>query len=82
MSLWRPRNSGKSLNFRLLRLHELVGEATIVRESAAEGEVIRQGVRPGGVLTADVCVLDDISRAPGEARGRGICGLYGAYTTF
>merc|ERR1712232_340282 len=29
--------------------------------------VICQGVRPGGVLTADVCVFDDISRAPGEA---------------
>lgn len=49
------------------RVGELIGDSTIVREKLPEGEVIRQGVRPGGVLTADVCVLDDISRAPGEA---------------
>lgn len=49
------------------RVNELVGDATIVREQTEEGEIIRQGVRPGGVLTADVCILDDISRSPGEA---------------
>ena len=30
-------------------------------------EVIRQTVRPGGLLEARLAVLDDISRAPGEA---------------
>ena len=32
-----------------------------------EGERIHQRIEPGGLLTAEVCVLDDISRAPGEA---------------
>jgi len=49
------------------RIHELIGDATVVREATPQGEIIRQGVRPGGMLTADVCILDDISRAPGEA---------------
>ena len=31
------------------------------------GEVIRQVNRKGGILTSEICVLDDISRAPGEA---------------
>ena len=31
------------------------------------GEQIHQRIEPGGILTARVCVLDDISRAPGEA---------------
>ena len=30
-------------------------------------EVIRQTNRRGGILTSEICVLDDISRAPGEA---------------
>jgi MoxR-like ATPase len=52
------------------RLQELVGDAVIHREARTgtrPGEVIRQRVSPGGILQADVCVLDDISRAPGEA---------------
>jgi len=51
------------------RLSELIGEAVVVRSQDAEtgGEIIRQQNKPGGVLTADLCVLDDISRAPGEA---------------
>lgn len=50
------------------KLHELVGDAVIVREPHAEGgEVVRSFTRPGGILTAELCVLDDISRAPGEA---------------
>ena len=39
----------------------------IVREPLEGGEVIVQRVRPGCLLTCDVAVLDDITRAPGEA---------------
>jgi Mg-chelatase subunit ChlD len=55
------------------RLAELTGESVIVREriepagGAPGGELIRQATRPGGVATAEISVLDDISRAPGEA---------------
>lgn len=50
------------------RLHELVGDALIVRERDSTGaELIRQSTRPGGILSAQIAVLDDISRAPGEA---------------
>eukprot|EP01048_Picozoa_sp_COSAG05_P009571 COSAG05_NODE_795_length_7281_cov_33.551100_5_plen_591_part_00 len=50
------------------RLDELVGDRVVVREPAGEGtEIIRQSTRMGGLLTAEMCVLDDISRAPGEA---------------
>ena len=30
-------------------------------------QIIRQSVRPRGITTSHLCVLDDISRAPGEA---------------
>ena len=50
------------------RLHELVGDAVIIRQREPDGsEVIRQSTRPGGILSAQIAVLDDISRAPGEA---------------
>ncbi len=50
------------------RLAEIVGETVIFRErETSGGELIRQANRKGGVLTAEICVLDDISRAPGEA---------------
>jgi len=50
------------------RLAELVGDVVIQRETGPDGgEVIRQTVLKGGILTAEVCVLDDLSRAPGEA---------------
>jgi MoxR-like ATPase len=50
------------------RLAELVGDTVIFRErDTTGGELIRQMNRKGGVLTAEICVLDDISRAPGEA---------------
>ena len=51
------------------RINELIGDAVLERSPmpGGEGEVIRQGVAPGGVLTAEVALLDDISRAPGEA---------------
>jgi MoxR-like ATPase len=51
------------------RLAELVGDIVIERERGGEegSEVIVQSIRKGGVLTAELCVLDDISRSPGEA---------------
>ncbi len=50
------------------RLAELVGDVVLEREPLADGgERIHQRTLPGGMLTAEVCVLDDISRAPGEA---------------
>ena len=51
------------------RLAELVGDVQIAREPMGDGkgEVIRQTLKPGGVLTAEIVLLDDISRAPGEA---------------
>jgi len=52
------------------RLAELVGDIVIQREPSPDdhgGEVIIQTIRKGGVLTCEICVLDDISRSPGEA---------------
>ena len=50
------------------RLAELVGDTVIFRErDESGGEIIRQVNRKGGILTSEICVLDDISRAPGEA---------------
>ena len=50
------------------RLSELIGDAVIRREKTQDdGEVIRSDVRAGALLTCEVAVLDDISRAPGEA---------------
>lgn len=50
------------------RLAELVGDVVIHREPRGDtGEVIVQSIQKGGVLTAELCVLDDISRSPGEA---------------
>jgi MoxR-like ATPase len=73
---WNAQADATDLDFFFYQLHrdtrlqELVGDAVIYREQDSEGgEVIRQANRPGGILTAEICVLDDISRAPGEARG-------------
>ena len=52
------------------RLAELVGDIVIERERTGKdgsSEIIAQSIRKGGVLTAELCVLDDISRSPGEA---------------
>jgi MoxR-like ATPase len=51
------------------RLAELIGDVQIARKPLEDGtgEIIQQVLRPGGILTADVALLDDISRAPGEA---------------
>ena len=67
-------SAASNLNFYLYQFHrdtrlaELVGDVVIQREPDGEnGELIVQSIRKGGVLTAEICVLDDISRAPGEA---------------
>ena len=52
------------------RLSELIGEYIIYREPESnngKGELIQQRLVPGGILTAQIAVLDDITRAPGEA---------------
>ena len=51
------------------RLSELVGDIVLERNplGTGRGERIHQRIEPGGILRAEVCVLDDISRAPGEA---------------
>ena len=66
---------GSSLGFffyqmhRDTRLSELVGDVVLERRALPDGagERIHQTTLPGGILTAEICVLDDISRAPGEA---------------
>lgn len=49
------------------RLTELLGDVVLERRPVEGGERIVQRIEPGGLLTCEVCVLDDISRAPGEA---------------
>ena len=49
------------------RLSDLTGDPIIVREAADGGEVIAQRTRPGALLTCEFAVLDDVTRAPGEA---------------
>ncbi len=49
------------------RLTELIGDYVIHREREDQNELIRQDIVKGRILTAEICVLDDISRAPGEA---------------
>jgi MoxR-like ATPase len=50
------------------RLNELIGESVIVRTEIPDvGEQIKHDVIKGGILTCELAVLDDISRAPGEA---------------
>lgn len=49
------------------RLSELVGDLVISKEIYATGELIKQKIVKGGILTAEICLLDDISRAPGES---------------
>ncbi len=64
---------GSSLRFffyqfhRDTRLNELLGDVVLERRAVDGGERIRQRIEPGGLLTGEVCVLDDLSRAPGEA---------------
>lgn len=66
---------GSRLDFFFYQLHrdtrlaELVGDIVLERRILPDeqGERIHQRIEPGGILTAEICVLDDISRAPGEA---------------
>ncbi len=66
---------GSKLKFFFYQLHrdtrltELLGDVVLERRilEDGQGETIHQRIEKGGILAADVCVLDDISRAPGEA---------------
>jgi len=50
------------------RASELLGDAVIEREtSSPTTEIVKQRLQKGGLLVAEVSVLDEISRAPGEA---------------
>lgn len=49
------------------RLSELIGDLAIMKEQTEAGEVIKQHIVKGGILTSEICLLDDISRAPGES---------------
>ncbi len=49
------------------RLSELLGDMVISKEASDSEEIIRQKIVKGGILTAEICLLDDISRAPGES---------------
>ncbi len=49
------------------RLSELIGDLVISKETTDTGELIKQMVVKGGILTSEICLLDDISRAPGES---------------
>jgi MoxR-like ATPase len=59
---------GTQLN-RDTRASDLLGDVVLERRPLSDGtgERIHQHIDPGRVLTAEVCLLDDISRAPGEA---------------
>ena len=65
--------SAASLRFFFYQLHrdtrlsELIGDIVISKEATDDGEVIKQKVVKGGILTSEICLLDDISRAPGES---------------
>jgi len=49
------------------RLSELIGDLVISKEQSDEGEIIKQKIVKGGILKSEICLLDDISRAPGES---------------
>ncbi len=65
--------SAANLNFFFYQLHrdtrlsELIGDLVISKETTKEGEIIKQKIVEGGILTSEICLLDDISRAPGES---------------
>eukprot|EP00931_Biecheleriopsis_adriatica_P032553 TRINITY_DN18991_c0_g1_i1.p1 TRINITY_DN18991_c0_g1~~TRINITY_DN18991_c0_g1_i1.p1 ORF type:complete len:806 (+),score=182.84 TRINITY_DN18991_c0_g1_i1:57-2474(+) len=51
------------------RAEELLSRGGILRReplASGQGETVRYQAEPGGVLASDVCVLDDVTRAPGE----------------
>ena len=66
-------SSAAQLNFFFYQLHrdtrlsELIGDLVIAKEQTDEGEIIKQKIVKGGILKSEICLLDDISRAPGES---------------
>ncbi len=52
-----------------LRDTDLLGDAVIRRERIDGGERIRRDLHPGPLLRAELALLDDLPRAPGEALG-------------
>lgn len=66
-------SAAAQLNFFFYQLHrdtrlsELIGDLVISKEQTKEGEIIKQKIVEGGILKAEICLLDDISRAPGES---------------
>ena len=58
----------KTLRFhRDMREHELLGEAVLVRKNVKGGEQINRKSVDGPFRSSQVVILDDMSRAPGEA---------------
>ncbi|NRA02512.1 MAG: AAA family ATPase [Myxococcales bacterium] len=51
------------------RSAELLGESVLLARPAAGGQRLSRELLPGALLEAEVAVLDDLSRAPGEAIG-------------
>ena len=51
------------------RVSDLFGDEVLIRENDEEtgGEIIRQASKRGGILDCELAVLDDTTRAPGEA---------------
>ncbi len=49
------------------RASELLGDAVLRRQRTPRGERVSVELLPGGLARAEVAVLDDLSRAPGEA---------------
>ncbi len=51
------------------RLTDLIGDVVLshTRSKSGRSDFIQQKVREGGILTSELVMLDDISRAPGEA---------------
>lgn len=66
-------SSVAQLNFFFYQLHrdtrlsELIGDLVISKEQTDDGELIKQKIVKGGILKSEICLLDDISRAPGES---------------
>jgi MoxR-like ATPase len=52
-----------------LRDSDLLGDAVLRTRRCEGAERLEIGIEPGALLLAEVAVLDDISRAPGEALG-------------
>jgi len=66
-------SSAAQLNFFFYQLHrdtrlsELIGYLVISNDKPEEGNIIKQQLVNVGITKSEICLLDDISRAPGEA---------------